>query len=156
MVIHPFSHHRAVRLALMLSASLLLAGLAGACGGSDDDSEPTATATTVVASPTSSGGNGNGASGDDITIAMTDNVFTPSEITIPVNTEVEITVENKGTAVHNMHVLSKDQEGKDFTSDTIVNPGASSAFEVKFTKTGKYDFQCDFHLPAMAGVITVE
>jgi len=142
-----------------LPASLLLVGLASACGGGDDDDDDaTATPTTAAASPTSSGGNGNDddKEGEPITIELTDNKFTPSEITVPVNTEVEITVENKGTAVHNMHVLSKAEEGEDFTSDAIVTPGSSSKFEVKFTKTGKYDFQCDYHLPDMSGVITVE
>lgn len=159
MSIHAFSRYRAVRLALLLPASLMIVGLASACGGDDDDDDDaTATATTAAESPTSSGGNGNGDDdeGEPITIALKDNFFEPKEITIPVNTEVEITVNNEGTAVHNMHVLSKDQEGQDFTSDAIVTPGASSTFEVKFTKTGEYDFQCDYHLPDMVGVITVE
>jgi plastocyanin len=55
-----------------------------------------------------------------------------------------------------MHVLSKDGEGKDFASDALVSPGQSSTFEVTFTKTGTYDFQCDYHLPDMVGTITVE
>lgn len=150
-----FGHRRAKQLALIVPASLVLVAVAAACGGGDDD-DATATPTTAVASPTSSGGNGAPVSGDDIAIEMTDNVFTPSEITVPVNTEVEITVENKGLAVHNMHVVSADKEGKDFASDLLVNPGASSTFEVKFTKTGTYDFKCDYHFPEMVGVITVQ
>ncbi|HJP41423.1 MAG TPA: cupredoxin domain-containing protein [Dehalococcoidia bacterium] len=106
-------------------------------------------------------GDGNGsktpvANGDSITISMTDNVFDLSEISIPVDTEVRITVVNDGLAVHNMRVLSKDAEGEDFQSDTIVNTGDSSTFTVKFTNKGEFAFRCDYHLPDMVGTITVE
>ncbi len=87
---------------------------------------------------------------------MKDNFFEPNEITVPVNTTVRFVAKNEGTAVHNMHVLSADREGKDFASAQIVNPGETSEFEAKFTQTGDYDFQCDFHLPDMVGVIHVE
>ena len=98
----------------------------------------------------------NGATGDPITVSMGDNFFEPKDITIPVNTSVEITAVNDGKAIHNMRVLSKEQEGEDFASDAIVNPTASSTFTVKFTSTGVFDFQCDYHLPDMVGTITVE
>ena len=87
---------------------------------------------------------------------MSDNKFDPKEITIPVNTEVEITVDNQGTTVHTMHVLSKEKEGTDFAAETLVNPGASDSFTVIFAHKGTYNFQCDYHLPDMVGKITVE
>ncbi len=154
MMVSQFSWRGVVRLALIVPAAFVLLGAGSACGGSSGDSD--ATATTAPASPTSSDGNGDGDDGEPITIVMTDNVFTPSEIEVPVNTAVKITINNTGTAIHAMQVLSKAKEGKDFASDAIVTPGASSTFEVKFTKTGKYDFNCIYHLPAMSGVITVE
>jgi plastocyanin len=129
---------------------VLVLGLA-ACGGGGDDSDSNGDATAPGAN-----GDDNGATGEPITILLKDNLFEPKDITVPVNTEVEITVENEGIAVHNMHVLSKDKEGKDFSSDALVNPGGSSTFTVKFANTGTYDFQCDYHLPDMAGTITVE
>jgi plastocyanin len=144
---------RKIWMAAALAATLTLAFGMVACGGGDDDdsngngdAEPT----------TPSDDNGDGATGEPITIKLGDNFFEPKDITVPVNTEVEITVNNEGTAVHNMHVLSKEKEGKDFSSDALVNPGASSTFTVKFANKGEYNFQCDYHLPDMAGTITVE
>ena len=144
-----------VRLATM-AALLLLVGALSACGGGDDDDDGNGEPTATTAADNGDNGDDNGATGEPITISMGDNFFEPKDITVPVNTEVEITVSNDGTAVHNMHVLSKDQEGTDFTSDTIVNPGATSTFTVKFSNTGTFDFQCDYHLPDMAGTIKVE
>lgn len=142
MLIGRMMNRRTFRMALVAPAGLLLLAAAAACGGDDGDAKPTSTS--------------GGGDGSPITIVLTDNVFTPKDIKVPVNTDVKITVDNKGTAVHNMHVLSKAKEGKDFASEALVNPGKTSTFEVEFTKKGKYDFQCDYHLPAMAGTITVE
>lgn len=145
---------RLARLGLILPAALLVLGVATACGGGgNDDSNGGPTATPTEAK---SGNGDNGASGEPVTIELHDNFFDPKDITVPVDTTVEITVVNKGVAIHNMHVLSADVEGQDFTSDAIVNPGASSTFEVKFTTTGVFDFQCDYHLPEMVGTITVQ
>lgn len=150
---------RLARFALIVPAALLLLGLA-ACGGGDDDDGNSPTATPTQSS--SNGDNGdngddddNGDSGEPVLIELHDNFFDPKDITIPVDTTVEITVDNRGIAIHNMHVLSKDVEGEDFASDAIVNPGQSSTFEVKFSQTGVFDFQCDYHLPEMVGTITV-
>lgn len=129
-----------------------------ACGGDDDDDgASTATAAgKTAAATTASGDNGGGGDGEEITIVMTDNVFTPKDITVPVGKEVEITVKNEGSAVHNMHVLSEKAEGKDYASDPLVQPGKDDSFTVKFSKAGKYNFQCDYHLPDMVGTITAK
>ena len=52
------------------------------------------------------------------------------------------------------HHVAKD--GKDFSSNAIVSPGAENKFTVKLTKTGTYTFQCDYHVPDMVGTITVQ
>jgi plastocyanin len=134
-------------------AGLLLVPLAAACGGDDEEGGSTITpgATTTKAD----GGNGGGEA-REIEVVMTDNIFTPKEIKVPVNTTIKFTASNKGTAIHNMHILSKDAEGKDFSSDLIVNAGSASTFEAKFTKKGVIDFQCDYHVPEMVGKIVVE
>jgi len=143
---------RKIWMAVALAAALALAFGMVACGGGDDDDGGNGNGdATATKAP-----DGNGATGEPISISMGDNFFEPKDITVPVNTEVEITVSNNGTAVHNMHVLSKDKEGTDFSSDALVNPGSSSTFTVKFANKGKYHFQCDYHLPDMAGDITVE
>lgn len=141
-------------------AGLLLIPLAAACGGSDEESGSTITPGAVATKPADNSGGNSGAntSGEarEIEVVMTDNVFTPKEIKVPVNTTIKFTANNKGTAIHNMHILSKDAEGKDFSSDQLVNAGKSSTFEAKFTKKGVINFQCDYHLPEMAGKIVVE
>ena len=135
-------------------AGLLLVPLAAACGGDDEEGGSTIT---PGATATKGGDNGNGGGeAREIEVVMTDNVYTPKEIKVPVNTTIKFTANNKGTAIHNMHVLSKDSEGKDYSSDAIVNAGASSTFEVKFTKKGVVNFQCDYHVPEMVGKIVVE
>lgn len=138
-------------------AGLLLVPLAAACGGDDEEGGSTITPGATATNGGDNGDNGNGGGeAREIEVVMTDNIFTPKEIKVPVNTTIKFTVPNKGTAIHNMHVLSKDSEGKDYSSDTIVNAGASSTFEVKFTKKGVVDFQCDYHVPEMVGKIVVE
>ena len=125
-----------------LLALALVAGTAcggGAAGGKSDDKAP---ASGVSASP--------------ITIEMKDNVYNPKEITVPVGKSVTVTVKNTGIAIHNMHILSKDGEGKDISSAALVNPGADNKFEVRLTKAATYKFQCDYHLPDMVGTITAK
>lgn len=139
-------------------AGLLLVPLAAACGGDDEEGGSTITpgATATKADGDNGGGGNGGAEAREIEVVMTDNVFTPKEIKVPVNTTIKFTGANKGTAIHNLHILSKDSEGKDFSSDTIVNAGSASTFEAKFTKKGVIDFQCDYHVPEMVGKIVVE
>jgi plastocyanin len=153
-----FTRKRPLQLALLALGLLGVLAIGAACGGNDDNggTATPGTATTTAPSNGDDDDNGNGASDEPITIDMRDNVFEPNEIRVPVNTEVEITVENKGLAVHNMHVLSKDKEGQDFISDALVSPGKSSTFKVIFKNKGTVDFQCDYHLPEMVGKIIVE
>lgn len=137
-------------------AGLLLVPLAAACGGDDEEGGSTITpGATATKADGGDGGNGGGEA-REIEVVMTDNIFTPKEIKVPVNTTIKFTASNKGTAIHNMHVLSKDAEGKDFSSDLIVNAGSASVFEAKFTKKGVVNFQCDYHVPEMVGKIVVE
>lgn len=138
-------------------AGLLLVPLAAACGGDDEEGGSTITPGATATKGADNGDNGNGGGeAREIEVVMTDNVFTPKDIKVPVNTTIKFKAVNKGTAIHNMHIMSKSAEGKDFSSDALVNAGADSEFEAKFTKKGVIDFQCDYHLPAMAGKIVVE
>ena len=142
-------------------AAVALAGLIAlllvACGGgSGQEATQQPIATRPAGEATEAAGGSGGGEGVVVEVSLKDNFFEPNEITVPVNTTVRFVAKNEGSAVHNMHVLSADREGKDFTSAQIVNPGEASEFEAKFTQTGDYDFQCDFHLPDMVGVIHVE
>jgi len=141
--------------ALIAGAALL--STAVACGGDDGaaaenntaagaaTAEATATTAATAAEPSR-----------EIEVLMQDNFFEPTEIQLAVGEAVTIVAKNEGVAMHNMHVLSAETEGKDYTSDPLVNPGESSEFVVQFSTPGTYQFQCDLHLPGMVGEITVE
>lgn len=134
------------RLLILGLALMAFAAIAACGGGGGDDDE---------------GGNGdssNGGGGGEaqtVGVKMTDNVFTPKDIKVESGT-VTFDIKNDGQAIHNMHILSKDAEGKEFTSKTIINAGESDKLVATFTKKGSIKFQCDYHVPDMAGTITVE
>lgn len=137
--------------ALVAGAALLSATVA--CGGDDGETPANGSAATVEATATTAAA---AEPSREIEVLMHDNFFEPTDIRLAVGEAVTIEVKNMGVAIHNMHVLSSETEGKDYTSAPLVNPGDSSEFVVQFSTPGTYKFQCDFHLPGMAGEITVE
>ena len=126
--------------ALLVSATMLAACSSGgdAKGGGS------------AAAPKAAGG-----SAQTVAITLKDNAFDPKDITVGKGA-VTFEVKNTGIAIHNMHITSTSAEGKDFSSKAIIDPGASDKFTATFTKSGTIKFQCDFHLPDMAGTITVK
>ncbi|MBE7519469.1 MAG: cupredoxin domain-containing protein [Thermoflexaceae bacterium] len=151
-----------VRVLVVVAAVGLLASLAGACGGGDSDDgikikgTETANGSDDKKDDDGKDGGDSSAGSTELTITMQDNFFEPKDVTVPVNKTVKITLPNKGSAIHNMHILSKPTEGKDFTGKTTVNGGETDRMEVKFTKKGVVKFQCDYHVPDMVGTITVK
>ncbi len=135
-----FLRLRTLALPVLASALLILA----ACGNDDDDND-------VV----NDVDNDTNDAVTEITIDMGDNWFDPEEFTVRVGEEVTVTVDNIGEAVHMMRIKSADVEGQDFLSDLIVSPGESDTFSFTFTTAGTYDFECDYHLPEMVGIVTV-
>ena len=159
-------HHLEVRmnkfgakLFLMIAVFALSAvALAGCGGGSDsyvDEGPATGGGTPRPTQPPSDDGD-DGEAERELVVVMKDNVFEPKDLELKVGEKVTIVVKNQGIAVHNMHVLSKSKEGKDFSSNLLVSPGTEDDFEVQFKNAGTYDFQCDYHLPQMAGKIVVK
>lgn len=132
-----------------------------ACGGGDDDEDQNAGAAVATTAPANSnsddsddGDDSDGGEAQTVSVIMKDNVFEPDAIEVSEGT-VTFELKNEGTAIHNMHILSKTAEGKDFMSKTTINGGESDTFTATFTKGGTIKFQCDFHVPDMAGTITV-
>lgn len=145
-----------VRTVLLLAAMAVSLVALSACGGDDDDDANGNGNTPAVTTPTSANGDGDDNGEEkEIEVSMLDNSFEPKEITVSVGQTIKFKTTNDGTAIHNMVILSEAGEGKNFSSDAIVSPGDSSDFEAKFTKAGTYDFQCDYHVPDMVGVIKV-
>ncbi len=144
---HRFYRGKPVGLSIVL---VLVLTVVSACGGGSSNkntSSPPASNNAGTAAPVAS---------KDVNVALTDNVFVPKALTIPVGQDAIIHLKNTGTAIHNMHIFSKDAEGKDFISAAIINPGESNDLTVHFTKKGTYKFWCDFHTNDMTGTITVQ
>jgi plastocyanin len=100
-------------------------------------------------------GSGGPAPVTTVVMTATDNKFSLTEITVPVNTEITFTLDNKGQALHNWHVLNaKDKDGKDIAT-TLLAGGKSETIKFTIAQTGTFDFQCDVHPIEMRGKLTV-
>ncbi len=150
------------RLAAIVGVAALSAALF-ACGGSDEDSSSDGVFNGdgggIATQPSGDGGSATkppATEGKELVVSMTDNKFTPNKITVKAGEAVTFVAKNEGSAVHNMKILSKSAEGKDYASAAMVNPSQESKFTVTFTKKGTLKFQCDFHLPDMVGTIEVQ
>lgn len=134
-----------LRAGMLLAPAILVVG-AVACGGDDDKKTSSA----------SGGATGGGAAVSTATIVAMDNVFNPTDLTVKAGQEVTLTLDNKGQAVHNWHVLNvKGKDGKDVTT-TLLNGGKQETIKFTFDKAGTFDLQCDVHPAEMKGKITVQ
>ncbi len=124
-----------------------LTAVAVACSGGGESGSKT----TSSGSPKASGGGS-----ETIAVSMKDNFFEPKEISVERGKAITFNVKNEGQAIHDMHIMSQAAEGKDFVSNTTVQPGTNSSFTATFAKAGTLKFQCDYHLPDMVGTITVK
>lgn len=129
----------AISLSLIAVASLLSA----ACGGDDDDTGDTGSSggnPTATTAP--SGGS------EDVTIAISDNQFSPATATIGVNQEV--IWEWSGA---NPHSVVGTYNGEQVQSLTLTGSGT---FVHSFATPGTLEYQCGVHGAAMSGAITIQ
>ena len=89
-----------------------------------------------------------------IEVTMKDNVFEPKAFTVSAGQAVTFKIKNAGPSMHNMHILGDDVDPKGAMTQP-TEAGKDSELKVKFTKKGTVKFQCDLHVPDMAGTITV-
>ena len=90
------------------------------------------------------------------TITSTDNKFDITKLTVPANQPVTVTLQNKGQALHNWHVLNvKDAAGTDIATQLLPG-GQSETLTFTVAAPGSYDFQCDTHPAEMKGTLTVQ
>lgn len=117
--------------------------LAAACGGG--------TRQETRATPAGGGAAPAGA----IVIVATDNKFDKTELTVRANQPVTLTLQNRGQAIHNWHVLNvKDKDGKEITTK-LLSGGQSETITFTIAQTGTFDYQCDVHPTEMRGKLTV-
>ncbi len=108
----------------------------------------------AAAAPAGAAG-GAGAEGAT-TVVATDNKFDKTAITVKAGAEASIDFQNKGSAIHNLHVFNvKGKDGQEI--QTKLLPGGQQE-TIKFTidKAGTYDFKCDVHPVEMVGKLTVQ
>jgi plastocyanin len=130
---------------LSLVAVIGVAVVAGAsCGGANN---PTTSASNTARNGTSSnavGGNAP-AGAESAQIEMSDDVFKPAQLTVPVGTKV--TWINRGTKAHT--VVGND---KLFDSGLV---DVNGQFSHTYTSPGSYPYHCAPH-PKMIGLIVVK
>ena len=127
----------------VLVAVVAASAFATACGG-DDDGGGSATS---AANPTRSSGN-SGPPANLTKVTISDNKFTPSNLTVPVGATV--TWEWTGA---NPHSVVGTFEGKEIQSPKLTGTGV---YLEAFQKAGKFEYQCGVHGAAMKGTITIQ
>ena len=143
----------------LFTAALVVAAIAvGACGGSDEDGS--GNGGTPAPAATTPSGDGDGGE-IELDVSMADNLFEPAEFTVDAGDDVTFNITNDGTAIHNMRVAGADNEfntdDDSVSEEEVVTAGGTTTLQwAAPEEPGVYDFQCDFHLPDMAGTITVE
>jgi plastocyanin len=102
-----------------------------------------------------------------VSIVARDNVFEPSEITVPAGEFVEFTLVNEGAAIHNMHIASptngRFSEGvceglADPCLDPfLVEPGETASLVWETPEDPlELAFRCDLHPAEMTGKLIIE
>ena len=121
------------RISILVTAALALGLVASACGGGTEENGDGGSTTP----PETSG---------EVRVAMQDNVFVPSTLTVASGAELEL--ENEGESEHTFTI-----EGESI--DEELEPGDNANVTVDLDP-GTYDFFCEFHQAAgMTGTLTV-
>ena len=146
-----------LRLTLFTAALTVAAIAVAACGGSDEDGSGNGGTTSPAATPSGNGGGGE----IELDVSMGDNFFEPAEFTVDAGAELTFSIANEGTAIHNMRVAGADTEFNTdddaVSEEEIITAGDTATLQwTAPDEPGVYDFQCDFHVPDMAGTINVE
>ena len=91
-----------------------------------------------------------------IELSMSDNKFTPTQLTMKAGEATAINVENKGQALHNLRIIGlAGDAGKDAQTSLLAG-GQSGGVTVTAPKAGSYKFVCDVHPTEMTGTLTVK
>lgn len=91
-----------------------------------------------------------------VTVVAEDTAFDIAELRLPADTSVDLTLDNRDSAVHNLTVYAEPDRpaGEQlFVFEAFGGP-ASRTFAVDPLPPGTYYFQCDVH-PQMNGTVVV-
>ncbi len=105
-------------------------------GLSSASSASPAAATPAAGSPSSG-------TATSVTVDLEDIKFVPTSFTIPANTNVKVTLDNKGALPHNFSVTSHDNaKVKDLNVNVTLQPGQSQTITIN-APAGDYYYFCD-------------
>ena len=138
--------NRAWKKTLVLLVAGLLAFSAFACGD-DDDGNGNGDDNGATQEPTPGNGGGDSMAQDE-TVAVADNSFTPSSLTIA--TGGTVTWEWSGEFPHS---VVGEFAGEPVASETLTGTGT---FSFTFEEAGTFSYQCGVHGDAMSGTVVVE
>jgi uncharacterized cupredoxin-like copper-binding protein len=111
----------------------------------------TATATMAMASPSAAASPSPTGCAGGQTVTMVDIAFQPKELTIPANTDVTVSLPNKGATMHNFSI-------DELNISVDVQPGQTGSVTIN-APAGTYQFYCNVpgHKEAgMVGTLTVQ
>lgn len=91
-------------------------------------------------------------------IIARDNVFQPNSFAAPANTEITVTLVNRGRAKHNIHFLTAQGGQTVPGGESAIIDGGGQTTAVTFTTpaSGSLFFYCDVHPAEMTGTMTVQ
>lgn len=148
------------RAALLAIALLMAVAVVAACSSADSEAKGN---TSAAASGSGSSSGATKAAVDAsgaITIigtdkAGTDNRFEPKEFTAPANQRITVTLDNKGSVIHNFQIVGqKGPDGQEIQTPLLP---AGQKGSVEFTlPAGTYDFYCVVHPVDMRGKLIVQ
>lgn len=116
---------------------------------------PVSSAVGAVVGTAAAGSGPAGTTPFQVTDTATDNAFSNKEIRVAVNQTVQFTLQNKGAAIHNWHLLGvQAANGKDVQTGLLPG-GQSETITFIVSKPGTYKFQCDVHPTEMTGQLIV-
>jgi plastocyanin/heme-degrading monooxygenase HmoA len=130
--------------------------------------KPTSAAATPAAGTTPAAAGTTPAAAGAPVINMGDNYFADADAntspTITVNSGTDITINNQGTALHNVHVAKSGSYavavcktgGDDPCSKPAQVAGGATAIITINLPAGTYNFRCDFHPDQMTGKLVVQ
>jgi plastocyanin len=95
------------------------------------------------------------AGAEQVTLTATDNKYSQTKLTAKAGQQVALTLDNKGQATHNWHLLNvKDTSGNDLKLP-LLDPGKSQTLVFLLMQPGTYQFWCDVHTSDMKGTLTI-
>jgi hypothetical protein len=87
--------------------------------------------------------------GDDYVLTIKDNRFEPTDLTIPADTKIKLTVRNTDPS-------PEEFESSDLNREKIVVPGGAITVFIGPLPAGRYEFFGDFHPDTARGHIVVQ